>query len=114
MPFIEGKKLSEEMFAAGVARRYLKGTNVGIAFAAMEKTESPASHSHEYEQVTVVVSGCLQLRVGDETRTVTPGDVILIPPGIEHAHLETIEDSFVVDIFSPPRERLGHEEELHL
>ena len=44
-----------------------------------------------------------KLRVGDETRTIEPGDIAIVPGGIEHEALFP-EDTEVIDFFALVRE----------
>jgi quercetin dioxygenase-like cupin family protein len=60
-------------------------------------------HDHPHEQTGYLVSGRLQLTVGDETREVRPGDSWSIPGGVEH-RADIVEDSVAVEVFSPVRE----------
>lgn len=45
----------------------------------------PHIHPHQSERFTVV-SGTLGVRVGNETRTLQPGDSVLVGPGIPHTY----------------------------
>jgi len=62
-----------------------------------------AMHQHPHEQVVVMQSGKMRLAVGDEETIMGPGDIVVIPPGVPH-EAEALEDTVVIDIFSPPRE----------
>src|SRR4026209_578508 len=59
-------------------------------------------HAHDTEQMTYVLHGALQFLVGGEEITVREGEVLHIPPGIEH-QAEALEDTFELDVFSPVR-----------
>src|SRR5512140_3307178 len=63
------------------------------------------THSHPHEQTGYLVSGRIQLRIGDETDTVAPGDSWCIAGGVEHG-ATIIEASVAVEVFSPVREDL--------
>ncbi|MEA3345170.1 MAG: cupin domain-containing protein [Chloroflexota bacterium] len=65
-------------------------------------TELPA-HSHPHEQISYIVSGELEMRVGDQSYHLRPGDSLLLPSGMEHSAL-ALQDVVVIDTFSPPRE----------
>jgi quercetin dioxygenase-like cupin family protein len=44
-----------------------------------------ARHAHEHtEQLMVIVEGDVTMTVGDETRTLGPGDVCVVNRGVEH------------------------------
>lgn len=60
-------------------------------------------HSHPHTQVSYVNRGSLRFRVGDETKVVRQGDSILIPPNTLHG-VEALEESMLVDVFSPARQ----------
>jgi quercetin dioxygenase-like cupin family protein len=59
-------------------------------------------HAHDSEQMTYVLHGALKFLVGGEEVTVREGEVLHIPPGIEH-QAEALEDTFELDVFSPIR-----------
>jgi quercetin dioxygenase-like cupin family protein len=60
-------------------------------------------HHHYQEQISYVVSGRLRFQIGDEQFDALPGISLAIPSDTPHA-VWTIEESLVVDTFSPPRE----------
>jgi unsaturated pyranuronate lyase len=60
-------------------------------------------HAHDSEQMTYVLHGALKFLVGGEEITVREGEVLHIPPGIEHQS-EALEDTFELDVFSPIRD----------
>lgn len=65
-----------------------------------------AAHKHASEQITWVISGRLRCIVGEpgaeQTFEMGPGDVLMVPGFVPHA-TETIEDTYRVDVRSPPR-----------
>ena len=60
-------------------------------------------HSHPHEQTGFMVSGKLRFKVEDEVMDVEAGDSWCIPGGAEHG-VEALEDSVVIEVFSPVRE----------
>jgi quercetin dioxygenase-like cupin family protein len=50
-----------------------------------------------------MVKGTMDFRIGDEKRIMKPGDVAVIPGGVEHEAYFP-EDSEVIDFFAPVRE----------
>jgi len=60
-------------------------------------------HSHPHEQTGFMVSGKLRFKVEDEVLEVETGDSWCIPGEAEHA-VEALEDSVVIEVFSPVRE----------
>jgi quercetin dioxygenase-like cupin family protein len=59
-------------------------------------------HAHASEQMTYVLQGALKFLVGDDDVTVREGEVLHIPSDVPH-QVEALEDTFVLDVFSPPR-----------
>lgn len=60
-------------------------------------------HSHPHEQTGFMVSGKLRFKVEDEVLEVGTGDSWCIPGGVEHG-VDALEDSVVIEVFSPVRE----------
>jgi quercetin dioxygenase-like cupin family protein len=60
-------------------------------------------HAHDSEQMTYVLQGALKFLIHGEEITVREGEVLHIPPGVEH-QAEALEDTFELDVFSPIRQ----------
>jgi len=61
-----------------------------LAEATLEPEQSTERHYHRRsEEIYVVVKGSGELEVDGETRTVRPGDAVLIPPGAWHTLANT-------------------------
>jgi unsaturated pyranuronate lyase len=60
-------------------------------------------HAHDSEQMTYVLHGALKFLVAGEEITVREGEVLHIPPGVQH-QAEALEDTFELDVFSPVRQ----------
>jgi quercetin dioxygenase-like cupin family protein len=95
----------------GVSRRVFTGDGATLAWTTLEPGHTPRPHSHHYEQIVYVVSGRVRFTVGDDVVDVGPGDVLLVPPNVEH-HAETIGSEPAVDlsIFTPRRDEYAAEE----
>ncbi len=86
-------------------RRFLTGQHVTLAQVFLARGCLVPRHEHENEQFTLVTKGCLRLRLGSdgaESVDVRAGEVLLIPPHLPH-DAEAIEDTIVIDVFSPIR-----------
>jgi quercetin dioxygenase-like cupin family protein len=90
-----------------IGRRLITGERMMIAHVYLAKGALVPKHSHENEQITYILEGCLRFSLGDddggETVDVRAGEVLTIPPNLPHA-AEAIEDTLDVDIFNPPRQ----------
>jgi quercetin dioxygenase-like cupin family protein len=60
-------------------------------------------HQHQHEQTGYLVSGRLALEVAGERHVADPGDAWCIAGGVEHGG-EALEDTVIVEVFSPVRE----------
>lgn len=69
----------------------------------MEPGWKGTRHSHPEEQLVYVVRGRLQIKVGDSSFEAAPGDSFIVPGGMEH-EASALEESEVLDIFSPFRD----------
>ena len=62
-----------------------------------------AEHSHENEQLGIVLRGTMDFRVGDERRELGPGGTWRIPANTPHEATAGREGAVVIDVFAPPR-----------
>ena len=60
-------------------------------------------HDHPNEQMGMVVAGRLTFHIGDEVKTLGPGDFYCIPVGVRHRVLGHEIPSQALDIFYPIR-----------
>ncbi len=63
------------------------------------------AHSHPHEQIVWFIKGRMEVRLGAERRICGPGDVAVIPSGLEH-EAWWIEDAEGIDVYSPRRDDL--------
>jgi quercetin dioxygenase-like cupin family protein len=92
-----------EMFP-GVIRRTLSwGERTLLVELTMAAGSEVPWHSHLHEQIGYVVSGRFLFDIGDECREVAATDSYIVPSGVQH-RVRNLEDTVVVDIFSPRRD----------
>jgi len=60
-------------------------------------------HSHPHEQMVYIVSGRIRFEHPGGIFEIGPGDCFLVPGDVEH-RASALEDSEVLDIFTPMRE----------
>lgn len=96
-------KIPEEQVTPLISRKIVTGEKEMVVFWKMKAGAHAAAHRHPHEQVSLMLSGKMEFRLGNEKRTCGPGDVVVIPSGVEHEAYFP-EDTEVIDIFSPPRE----------
>ncbi len=89
--------------APGCRLRTPYGQNLMLSYLKMEAGAEIPLHSHPHEQAGILLSGELDLTIGEETQRVQPGSMFLIPPNVEHKAV-AISPVTVMDVFSPIRE----------
>ena len=95
--------VAEERLTDNIRRRMIAGSKEMLVRWEFDKGAIAARHSHPHEQIVVMVHGKLRLIVGEEQTIMGSGDIVVIPPDVPHeAH--ALENTVVIDIFSPPRE----------
>lgn len=86
-----------------VGRQVLHTETMTIARIHLASGAVVPRHQHANEQVANVVSGRLRFVVGDAEVVVSAGESIAIPSDVPH-EVEALQDSLVLDVFSPVRE----------
>src|SRR5262245_49200018 len=95
------KNLPLEQVTDRISRRILTGEKEMIVWWSMKAGAHAAAHAHE--QSFWMLSGTMEFRLGAERRVCGPGDIGVIPGGVEHEAWFS-EDTEVIDVFAPPRE----------
>ena len=87
----------------GVLGRAVQGANITMAVVELDPNSLVPEHHHPNEQLGVVLSGTLQVRIGAERREIGPGHTYNIPGNVPHEFLTGPEGAVVVDVFAPVR-----------
>jgi len=97
----DGKESAPEN---GLKRRVLAyNDKLFLAEHDMVKGWVGATHSHPHEQIVYVVHGHLKITCQGRMVDIRTGDTFVVRGGVEHG-ASAIEDSRVVDVFTPCRE----------
>ena len=95
--------VATEQVTDNIKRRIIVGTKEMLVRWELNKGALVARHSHPHEQIVVMMHGKLRLIVGDAETIMGRDDIAVIPPNVPH-EAQALEDTVVMDIFSPPRE----------
>lgn len=93
-------------------RKRIIGAKMMISQIHLSQGCSVPTHTHENEQFACIVSGKLKFGLGAEGSPerrdviVSAGEVLHLPSMVPHS-ADALEDTLVLDIFSPPSERTG-------
>jgi len=104
MPFIDIDAFESVEVAPGCRLRTPYGENLMLSYLEMDAGAVVPRHHHPHEQGGMLLSGRLELTIGDETRTVEPGAMFLIPPNVPHRAVAVDGPAVILDVFSPVRE----------
>jgi peroxiredoxin Q/BCP len=101
---VKEKDLEWVEVVPGISRKTLAyGDKVMVVETKLEKGTEIPEHKHTNEQVTYLLSGMLKLIVAGKEFVMEPGDSIVVPGNVLHTGT-ALEETIVLDSFSPPRE----------
>lgn len=103
MRFYRWDEVEEREVGDGVTRRIVHGERLMVIKYSMRKGSAVALHRHDDEQIACVLSGVVRFRMGDEARVMRAGELVVVPPNVEHG-AEPLEDTVDLDVFTPIRE----------
>jgi quercetin dioxygenase-like cupin family protein len=102
--FVKWEELDPIEMVPGLFFQPVVGDRVMANFVRFEPhTEAPL-HWHEEEQISFVVDGELEFEVAGETRVLTRGQAVVIPPNVPHGARTHDGPCLEVDVFHPPRQ----------
>ena len=91
MPYILRDDVTEDEPFPGMHSRALVGKDRGsvgltVANSALDPGAGVPLHIHpNHEEAILIMEGSVEGVLGDETRTLGPGDVLLAPAGVKHS-----------------------------
>ncbi|HEX8897610.1 MAG TPA: cupin domain-containing protein [Chthoniobacterales bacterium] len=89
--------------APGIRRRTVThGERMYQMIAELKAGSVMAPHQHPQEQIIHIISGRMKVNVGNDSCILGPGDSHYLASNVSHG-VETLEDTRVLDTFSPPR-----------
>ena len=106
VPQYNWKDIPEREMRQGVVQKVFRGDQCVVGQTTLYPGMKSAPHSHEWEQIFMILQGRVKLHVGDQVHDCGPGTVVRIPPHIEHwVEPPAAEDGVAInlDIFSPIR-----------
>jgi quercetin dioxygenase-like cupin family protein len=88
----------------GVSVRAVHGERITLGIVELDPNALVPEHSHENEQLGIVVQGSMTFRVGNELRELGPGGTWNIPANVPHEVTAGPEGAVVLDVFTPVRD----------
>ena len=111
MPFLNNKlfykphldNILTKKLAEGIIGKYVHGDKSTLGVVELTKDSILPAHSHPHEQITMLLEGQLDMVIGGEKISLTPGMIHVIPSNVVHsAHAPM--NCRLIDVFSPVRE----------
>ncbi|MCK4244855.1 MAG: cupin domain-containing protein, partial [Candidatus Omnitrophica bacterium] len=101
--FINTKDMEWNEPFEGVKRTILQGNNLTICLYNLKAGLVFPAHSHENEQMAYIIKGKVEFSIGEEgeKHIFEEGMFFAFGPNVKHG-AKFLEDSIVVDVFSPP------------
>ncbi|MGB5819250.1 MAG: cupin domain-containing protein [Saonia sp.] len=99
-------KLSEiasKEIMPGYHGKLIHTQHMSLAFWDVKEGAEVPEHHHLNEQVMQVLEGRFEFTVGGETKVYLPGDIVVIPPNVQHGG-KALTACKLMDVFSPARE----------
>ena len=103
MNLYEWNQVTCEQLNPRIKRQAIHSGSMTIARLELMKDAVVPEHSHHNEQVSMVERGALQFAIEGGQQVVRAGESLVIPPHVAHG-VVALEDTVVMDVFSPARE----------
>jgi quercetin dioxygenase-like cupin family protein len=93
----------EEQLSPTIGRRVINTEKMTVAYITLAKGALVPQHDHPNEQIATVLQGRLRFRVGGAEFEAGPGESVPLASNVPH-EVEALEDTIVLDVFSPVRD----------
>jgi quercetin dioxygenase-like cupin family protein len=103
LPFYRWEDIKAERLNPLNSRKVIVGQRLMLAEFTTKKGSVVPTHKHIHEQISFVLKGRVKFTVGGEELLARKGDIIVIPPNVEHSAV-TMTDSIGLDVFTPLRD----------
>ena len=94
--------------APGARTHTFWGENMLLSLVEIDANALVPLHTHPHEQAGIVVEGEMEMGIGGEVKTLKPGDMYIIPGGVEHYAKGLAHPVKALDVFSPVREEFKY------
>lgn len=103
MGFVSLNDIPVQEIISGFYARLVHTGSLTIGYFDIKAGSVLPEHSHIHEQVSNVLSGEFEMTINGQTKTLTPGQVAVIPPNVPHSG-KAVTDCIIMDVFNPERE----------
>lgn len=103
MSFVTVADINGKEVVPGFFGRFIHSDKITIAYWEAKAGSEIPFHHHVHEMMVNVLSGKLELTIGDEVKIIEHGVVGIIPSEVPHK-AKAITDCRILDVFYPVRE----------
>lgn len=103
MTLHDWEQIPKEQLSERLGRQAIHTGRLTVARIHLAAGAVVPRHSHENEQVTLLMSGRLRFVFDSGEQVLAAGQVMEIPPNAPHS-VEALEASLALDLFAPRRE----------
>jgi quercetin dioxygenase-like cupin family protein len=109
MKAVRWEEIPDEDVRPGVRRRAIGTSDVLLVMNECRPGMDVRPHSHDFDQLALIISGQAIYHVGEDHNEVGPGSVMLVPAGVEHYIEPTGSEPVMnLDVFAPARQNYLH------
>ena len=84
MSFWDLGTLKLEEFRPGLMSKAEIGENLIMVCMEIEAEKEDAGHKHSFDQCGIVLSGKIEMYIGEERKILNPNEAYFIPSGVQH------------------------------
>jgi unsaturated pyranuronate lyase len=102
--FAEIGSIGPQRIWEGVTGRTVHGERVTLSLIELDAAAIVPEHSHENEQIGILLQGSMRFEIGGQTREVVPGGTWRILAHVPHSVEVGPDGAVIVEVFSPVRD----------
>lgn len=99
------EKIKTDKRDSRITRRDFVGQKLMLCHYLLKPGVSIQRHKHEHEQFSYIIKGAMEFIVGGQKRVLKAESVLHVPSNTDH-EAATLEETEMIDIFTPIREDL--------
>jgi quercetin dioxygenase-like cupin family protein len=104
--FVDVSAIAPLEMLPGLDFQPVLGEQMLVNFVSFQPHSEAPLHTHEEEQIVVVLEGEFDFTIDGHTRTMHTGDVAVIPSWVPHGAVTHEHACREMDVFNPPRTTL--------
>jgi len=99
-------RLPQVDLGPGAVAHLYGSERMSVSFISQEPNISFKTHSHDNEEIVIVLDGERDEIVDGVLYRIKAGDIMVVPPGAMHGSYTYEQGCKVIEVFAPPREDL--------